>query len=144
MLRKLVPWVLALVLLGVLASAALADKHMPAVGVRYDSPLGQILTDPAGKTLYIWDRDEMGVSNCYDQCATNWPPLTTMVDPMGMMMEGPISVLTRRDGSRQWAWNGQPLYYYARDTEPGDTTGQGVGGTWWVVKFEGMMMSPGM
>ena len=34
-----------------------------------------ILTDAKDMTLYIWDKDAVGVSNCYDQCAVNWPPL---------------------------------------------------------------------
>ena len=33
-----------------------------------------VLTDAKGMTLYIYDKDTTGVSNCYDKCAVNWPP----------------------------------------------------------------------
>jgi predicted lipoprotein with Yx(FWY)xxD motif len=33
--------------------------------------------------------------------------------------------------------NGWPLYFCANDAEPGDTSGQGIGGNWWVVTSDG-------
>ena len=33
----------------------------------------------------------------------------------------------------QVTYNGWPLYFYAGDTVPGDTTGQDQGGVWFVV-----------
>ena len=33
----------------------------------------------------------------------------------------------------QVTYNGWPLYFYAGDTAPGDTNGQGQGGVWYVV-----------
>ena len=37
--------------------------------------LGDVLAGDNGMTLYTFKKDTAGVSNCYDQCATNWPPL---------------------------------------------------------------------
>ena len=43
--------------------------------VATDPQLGKILVDSKGMTLYLYSRDTKGVSNCYDQCETNWPSL---------------------------------------------------------------------
>jgi predicted lipoprotein with Yx(FWY)xxD motif len=108
----------------------------PTVQVRMHPQYGNILTDAQGRTLYRFTRDEPNVSNCYDQCAQTWPPLTldsgdpTLPEGVG----GTLGVIMRRDGRRQVIYNGMPLYYYSRDSAPGDTNGQGVGGVWFVVE----------
>ena len=86
-----------------------------------------VLTDTNGMTLYTWDKDAVGVSNCYDQCAANWPPL--IVDAM-TAVEGEFTLVDRTDGTKIVAYKGWPLYLWVKDTKPGDTTGDGVGGTW--------------
>lgn len=88
-----------------------------------------VLTDARGMTLYTWDKDEMGVaSNCYDQCATNWPPLLV---PADTAVEGDWTLMDRKDSDMKIvAYKGWPLYLWVKDTRPGDTTGDGVGGTW--------------
>jgi len=92
--------------------------------------MNDVLVDANGMTLYIFDNDTTGVSNCYDKCAANWPPLmATDAD----MADGDYSVIERTDGTKQWAYDGMPLYFWVNDTQPGDTTGDGVGGVWHVV-----------
>ena len=87
-----------------------------------------ILTDSKGMTLYIWDKDDLGVSNCYDKCATAWPPL--LVDA-GTMVSGDFTLVDRKDTDKKIvAYKGMPLYLWVKDTKPGETTGDGVGGTW--------------
>jgi predicted lipoprotein with Yx(FWY)xxD motif len=98
-----------------------------------DPKKGAYLTDFAGKTLYIFDKDTTGVSNCYNVCAALWPPYTSGATAEGSMPAN-ITVIKRTDGSMQFAYKGMPLYYYAKDTKAGDTTGDGVGGTWHLVK----------
>jgi len=39
-----------------------------------DPSKGTYMTDFAGKTLYTFDKDTTGVSNCSGACATAWPP----------------------------------------------------------------------
>ena len=96
--------------------------------------LGNILVDPRGMTLYLYTKDEPSVSNCYDQCATAWPPLLTDSDPTGPdALVGGLGTTQRTDGALQVTYNGAPLYYWAKDQRPGDTTGQNVGGVWFVV-----------
>ena len=87
----------------------------------------QVLTDANGLTLYIFDKDAPGVSNCYDQCAEKWPPLFADADAMA---EGEFSVVERTDGTKMWAYKSMPLYYWVEDMAPGDTKGDGVGGVW--------------
>lgn len=86
-----------------------------------------VLVDANGMTLYTFDRDEPGVTNCYDQCAVNWPPLAAME---GDMAEGDYTIVERTDGTSQWAYKGAPLYLWINDVEPGDMTGDGVNGVW--------------
>ncbi|MEO6012269.1 MAG: hypothetical protein ABIQ30_01605 [Devosia sp.] len=86
-----------------------------------------ILTDAKGMTLYIWDKDTAGVSNCYDKCATAWPPLLAAADAKA---DGEFTLVDRTDGTKVWAHEGMPLYLWFKDTKAGDVTGDGVGGTW--------------
>jgi predicted lipoprotein with Yx(FWY)xxD motif/plastocyanin len=101
--------------------------------------LGDILTDDKGMTLYLFTKDTKNTSNCYDKCATAWPPLLTS----GAAKAGTgadsslLGTTTRTDGTTQVTYNGWPLYYYAKDKNPGDTTGQDVGGVWYVVSAKG-------
>ena len=91
------------------------------------------LVAPNGMTLYTFDKDTAGSgkSVCNGACATNWPPLmaTDLDKPAG-----DYSVVTRDDGKKQWALKGKPLYYWVKDTKPGDRTGDGVLGAWHTAK----------
>ena len=90
------------------------------------------LVGPNGNTLYSFAKDgNSGVSMCNDQCAVNWPPLG--VAPTAKPM-GDYTIVTRSDGTRQWAFRGQPLYYFAKDMKSGDTTGDGIAGNWKIVR----------
>lgn len=91
---------------------------------------GSILTDTKGMTLYTFDKDKKGVSNCYGTCAQFWPPFEAAP---GAEASGPYSLVTRKDGSKQWAFNGMPLYFFKQDTAKGQVTGDGFRGVWHVV-----------
>lgn len=90
---------------------------------------GGVLVGPNGMTLYVFDKDpaDGGKSVCNGGCAANWPPLTAASDAMAA---GDYAVITRDDGSKQWAFKGKPLYYWAKDQKPGDKTGDGFNGVW--------------
>ncbi len=90
-----------------------------------------VLTDAKGMTLYIFVKDAAGKSNCNGKCAEAWPPL--MADADAVAAEK-FSVVTRDDGSKQWAYKEKPLYLWVRDEKPGDTTGEGVGNVWLVAR----------
>jgi predicted lipoprotein with Yx(FWY)xxD motif len=94
---------------------------------------GGVLTGPNGMTLYTFDKDAAGSgkSVCNGPCATNWPPLMAAE---GAKASGDYSIITRDDGAKQWAIKGKPLYYWIKDTKPGDKTGDGVNKVWVVAK----------
>jgi predicted lipoprotein with Yx(FWY)xxD motif len=90
-----------------------------------------VYTGPSGMTLYTFDKDSAGKSACNGPCATNWPPL--MADASAAA-SGDWSIITRDDGSKQWAYKGKALYYWVKDTKPGDKTGDGFNNVWHVAK----------
>lgn len=96
-----------------------------------ETALGRVLVDSDGMTLYTFDNDTAGKSNCNGQCAANWPPL--MADA-GAQLSGNLTIIVRDDGSRQWAVSSMPLYGWVRDENPGDTTGEGVRDVWHVAR----------
>ena len=89
------------------------------------------LADNAGMTLYVFDKDTPGKSNCNEGCAKIWPPLFA---PPVVEFKEPLSVLTRADGSVQIAYNKRPLYFYADDEKAGDINGDGIQGIWHIVQ----------
>ena len=110
-----------------------APTAFAAPAMEADSALGKIYVDEKGMTLYTFDKDEMNKSNCYDDCAVNWPPLTAGADAVA---EGEWTVVERTDGTSQWAYEGKPVYLWIKDMKAGDTTGDGVGGVWHVVHVD--------
>ncbi len=90
---------------------------------------GGVLTGENGMTLYTFDRDAAGSgkSVCNGPCATNWPPLMAAD---GATASAPYSIITRDDGKKQYAINGKPLYFWAKDAKPGDKTGDGFNNIW--------------
>src|SRR5512144_1692814 len=63
-----------------------------------NSSIGQVMTTPGGRTVYTFDKDRPGRSNCYDACATHWPPVTA--DAYAQEY-GRMSLVSRTDGQRQ-------------------------------------------
>ena len=117
--------------------APVAFAQMPEPAKVADISKGKALVDAKGMTLYILDRDipdrdnVVGKSTCNGHCATNWPPFVASADAHEM---GSWTVITRDDGSKQWAYKGKPLYHWSKDQKPGDMTGDGFNGIWHVVK----------
>jgi predicted lipoprotein with Yx(FWY)xxD motif len=102
-----------------------------------DSSLGKILTGSNGMTVYLFMPDKQGAPTCTDACAKSWPPLT-VADAASLAGGDGVdaSLLKTVDhpgGGTQVTYNGWPLYYFAGDSAPGDTNGQGQGGIWYAV-----------
>jgi predicted lipoprotein with Yx(FWY)xxD motif len=108
------------------AGAALGQTAPAKVG---DTSKGKALIDGAGMTLYNFDRDTAGASNCNGVCSNSWPPFNA---PADAKPSGDWSVVTRKDGSKQWAYKGKPLYTFYHDGNPGDAKGDGVNNVWHV------------
>jgi predicted lipoprotein with Yx(FWY)xxD motif len=105
-----------------------------------ETDLGTVLVDSDGFTVYVFTADVGGEPTCYDSCANNWPAVpadTAIGTDLDASLFGSVS---RTDGPDQLTVNGQPLYTYAPDSQPGDTKGQGVGGAWFVVDVSGAMV----
>jgi predicted lipoprotein with Yx(FWY)xxD motif len=108
------------------------------------NPLGQILVDQQGMTLYILTADPPGTSTCVDTCATAWPPLTAAIVTTGQGLIGQDFVLIPRpDGTQQISANGQPLYRFSGDSKAGDAKGQGLNNSWYVVGVDGQPIKTG-
>jgi predicted lipoprotein with Yx(FWY)xxD motif len=134
-MRIMTTLAMAVVLLFAMSvSSYAADKvNMPA-GVKVEkTAAGPVLADSKKMTLYTFDKDTTpGKSACNGPCAQNWPPLAVPADAMPM---GDWTVVTRDDGSKQWAYKGKPLYTFAKDKKPGDTAGDGfLNNSWHVAK----------
>jgi predicted lipoprotein with Yx(FWY)xxD motif len=117
-----------LALLAVLGGCA----GMTAAPVKFSDG---VMTNNAGMTLYTFDKDSAGSgkSVCNGPCAANWPPFTAGADDKP---GADWSIVTRDDGSKQWAFKGKPLHLWSKDQKPGDKTGDGFNNAWHVVKFE--------
>ena len=87
------------------------------------------LIDASGQSLYTFDRDVAysGKSLCDGPCTTLWRPFLAAT---GAHRIDDFALITRPDGTRQWAYRGKPLYRYAEDRGPGDALGDGVENLW--------------
>ena len=92
-----------------------------------------VLVGSNGMTLYTFDKDVVGSgkSVCNGPCASNWPPLMAAGSDKAV---GDYSIIVRDDGKPQWAMKGKPLYFWAKDSKPGDQTGDGVNKVWHTAK----------
>ncbi|MEK1928034.1 MAG: hypothetical protein AAAB11_21705 [Rhizobium giardinii] len=107
----------------VAATSAIAASPVQTV----DTDKGKVIAGENGMTLYTYKKDEKGESYCYDKCATNWPPYLADASANA---EGDYTLVERKDGKKQWALKGMPLYFWIKDAKKGDATGDGVGKVW--------------
>jgi predicted lipoprotein with Yx(FWY)xxD motif len=104
--------------------------------------VGTYLTGASGRALYIWLADTSGKSSCAGACAKVWRPLTATSTPKvaSGANAADITLISRSDGTKQVAYQGRPLYYYAGDTGAGTTNGQGsnqFGAKWFLISPSG-------
>lgn len=113
-----------------LAAMSMANATPPTKAG--SSAKGEILTDAKGMSLYTFDKDAGGKSACNGPCATNWPVLKASASDQA---SGDYTIITRDDGSKQWAYKGKPLYTFAKDQKAGDVSGDGfLNGAWHLAK----------
>jgi len=111
-----------------------------AVLATADTDLGTVVVDGQGMTVYVFDEDTQGsgASSCSGQCLQAWPAVVADSEhPQVDGVTGEVGTITRDDGTLQVTLEGWPLYLWQGDSAPGDTTGQGVEGVWWVVTPDG-------
>lgn len=122
-----------------------ASPVKPTVSVRDVDPLGSVMTDADGRTLYMFTPDPTGESVCTGGCAEAWPPLT--IDSEANLRESvraetSLGTTERDDGSLQVTAGGMPLYYFVRDEAPDDINGQEAGNVWFVLRPDGHVLKP--
>jgi predicted lipoprotein with Yx(FWY)xxD motif len=113
-----------------------APSAATVMGGRTD--LGPTLVDGTGRTLYLFKSDTPTRSTCNGSCASVWPPASAASTPhaTGGARVDLLGTLRRTDGTPQLTYKGHPLYYFAGDAKPGDTTGQGLnqfGASWYAL-----------
>jgi predicted lipoprotein with Yx(FWY)xxD motif len=124
---RIVAVLCAALLGGIFCAPTLPALAQTAPPTSADTDKGKALVDINGMTLYVFDRDGKGKSNCNGQCATTWLPLIADTDAQA---SDSFSFINRDDGRKQWAYKGKPLYSFAKDKKPGDATGDGVNNAW--------------
>ena len=105
------------------------SEYMP--NFMASTSIGRVMTTPGGSTVYTFDQDQKGKSNCYGECARNWPPV---IAASGAQPYGLMSLDPRQNGQQQWAYGGKPLYTYAGDSMHGDVKGENADSVWHVVR----------
>lgn len=118
-------------LLGLSLTLAFSLPLLAAPIQTADSAEGEILTNDAGMSLYVFEKDQAGVSSCNDKCADNWPPLAATKDDKA---EGDYGIIKREDDSLQWSYQDQPLYLWKEDKAAGDVFGDGKFDVWHLAK----------
>ena len=123
------------------AAPSSAPASAPASITLADSPLGKIMVDAQGRTLYAFTNDKDGTSTCTGACAKAWAAASITGDPIAG--DGVTAMLTTVDnpaGGKMLKAGKWPLYRFAGDAAPGDTNGQGSGGVWFVVGADGKLI----
>jgi len=83
------------------------------IQTKTDSALGSYLADPAGHPLYTYGGDEQGVSNCTGQCLADWPAYAATTTTN---LPANVTVITRSDSTKQYAYKGMALYTFIGDS----------------------------
>lgn len=93
---------------------------------------GPKLVDLKGMTLYTYERDTSGkTSSCDGKCTESWIPLSASADAKAV---GDFTVITRKDGSKMWAYRYRPLYTSPADKAPGDANGNATTLQWRIAR----------
>ncbi|WP_151475606.1 SCO0930 family lipoprotein [Streptomyces albicerus] len=130
---------------GEAAGGGAEAADLPGLSTRNDPELGEIVVDKNGMTVYRFEKDTPWPMKtaCLGECLEKWPVVEPVdaADTKGIdnKVEGRRGyvVLNRPDGLKQQSIDCWPMYTFAGDKKPGDTNGQGVGGTWYVMSPEG-------
>ena len=104
------------------------------------TPLGEVLVDDQGRTLYGFTEDASGTSTCFDACAAAWPAVPGDTAINADLDQTLFRTADRGDGDRQLVAGQWPAYTFAGDTNAGDLNGQGSGGVWFALAPDGSLI----
>ena len=104
---------------------------------------GPVVANSRGQVLYDYTDDTAASSACQAQwCLVDWPPLQAQGTPTAVpSITASVTVIDGAGGVSQVTLGGHPLYTFAGDLHPGDTTGQGIGSDWYLVSPNGQTVS---
>jgi predicted lipoprotein with Yx(FWY)xxD motif len=123
------------------ASSTSSSTSAALISTKQNSKLGTILAfGPKHLTVYVFQGDKAGASNCTGACASAWPPVTGSPQAMGGAMSADLGTITRSDGTKQVTYKGHPLYRFIKDKDNGDAYGQGAkafGADWYALAPSG-------
>jgi predicted lipoprotein with Yx(FWY)xxD motif len=127
------------------ASPTQSSDGTPTLRVA-NTELGDVLIDPANRTVYLFKKDNRDQSTCSGACAHDWPPVRATGKPTAGSgaKAALVGTAKRSDGTPQLTYNGHPLYLFTGDNAPGATNGQGItafGAQWFVVSPAGNQVS---
>lgn len=127
------------------AGSPASPKTSDTVIASHSGSGGTFLTD-SGRSVYLWAADSMNKSNCSGACAGAWPPVmaTGKLTASSGVKPSDLGTIARPGGGKQVTYNGHPLYFFAGDSGPGQTNGQGsnsFGAKWWLVAPSGMKVT---
>ncbi len=110
--------------------------------------VGTYLAGASGRALYLWAADANGQSRCSGACAKVWTPVSASTIPTAAsgVNASDLGMITRSDGTKQLTYKGHPVYYFAADSGPGTTKGQGTnsfGAKWSLVAPSGAAITSG-
>lgn len=95
---------------------------------------GSYLVDSKGMSLYYFKKDMPSISACIDECLKKWPVFyTEKIAVQKPLNKKDFGTITRDDGLKQTTYKGWRLYYFFKDTKPGDMNGEGFNKAWYVV-----------
>ncbi|MGA3207255.1 MAG: hypothetical protein ABSE05_05485 [Syntrophales bacterium] len=125
----------------VLSNSTLAQQEgkkpkdsSPTIQLQVKEGMGSYLVDSKGMSLYYFKKDSPGVSSCKGECLTKWPAFyTEKVVVQKPLKKKDFGISTRDDGKKQTTYKGLPLYYFFKDTKPGEMNGAGVNNVWDVI-----------
>ena len=105
--------------------------------------VGAILATAGGRTIYTFGRDSRNRDRCaaISGCTSVWPLVATSGTPIaGRGVSRRLLGTIRVHGAKQVTYAGWPLYTYAGDSGPGQTSYVGVsqfGGPWYAINARG-------
>jgi predicted lipoprotein with Yx(FWY)xxD motif len=131
------------------APASGGTSNVSATGTVIESHAGSggmFLTDGSGHAVYLWVKDGMNKSTCSGACASAWPPVMAKghLTASGGAKTADLGTISRSGGGKQVTYDGHALYYFAGDSGPGQTSGQGsdsFGAKWWLVAPSGTQIT---
>lgn len=136
-LRSLSPVLLTAPLLawaapGLTQTMAQIPSYPPEVSLVSEGERGYVYRETLNNLrLYTYDLDSSDTSACTESCSSAWPPLFA---PKSAKPVGQWTVISRTDGTHQWAYSGKPVYTHFHDA-PDTATGDGIEGKWHLLPY---------